>query len=335
MPPNPYLGRQPRSDTSNGHHHLSLSIAKDIVTPMIQSLLLSLWVLGIGSAASACAPPADYVPIAQQPQQSLLYKTVSCAGEEDYIFGTFHTSDAQIIEGVIHILPYLEKATHAYFEILPSADDATTATRYMLLPADHAGLDIVLGADYFARLSALLQKHQPEAAQFISRYTPWAASLLLQVSMIDMSGEVMDNWLQRKARSFDITIHALETMESQFNAFMSLSQTQQLTMLRDTIDTFDALLVMNEQLVTLYKARDLKAIQRLGDDAFDAMPDSAIATLLRDALITKRNHAMVVAIDEAARKATIFTAVGALHLSGKDGILQLLEDKGYRIYPIQ
>ena len=53
-----------------------------------------------------------------------------------------------------------------------------------------------------------------------------------------------------------------------------------------------------------------------------------------DALIVNRNKDMANSIDSLSKTGSLFAAVGAAHLSGKLGIIQLLIDKGYTLTPI-
>ena len=50
--------------------------------------------------------------------------------------------------------------------------------------------------------------------------------------------------------------------------------------------------------------------------------------------ITVRNHRMLVSLLEAMRSGTVFTAIGALHLPGEQGLISLLRKKGYRLRPM-
>jgi len=52
------------------------------------------------------------------------------------------------------------------------------------------------------------------------------------------------------------------------------------------------------------------------------------------ALIIDRNYIMTRSIDSLARQGSLFSAVGAAHLAGKEGILQLLRNKGYTVNPV-
>ena len=53
-----------------------------------------------------------------------------------------------------------------------------------------------------------------------------------------------------------------------------------------------------------------------------------------DALIVNRNKIMANSIDELIKKGSLFSAVGAAHLAGKEGMIELLRGKGYTVTPI-
>lgn len=53
-----------------------------------------------------------------------------------------------------------------------------------------------------------------------------------------------------------------------------------------------------------------------------------------DALIINRNKVMTKSIDSIAKTGSLFSAVGAAHLGGNEGIIALLRQKGYTVKPI-
>ena len=53
-----------------------------------------------------------------------------------------------------------------------------------------------------------------------------------------------------------------------------------------------------------------------------------------DALIVNRNKIMTNSIDSIAKTGSLFSAVGAAHLAGNDGMIELLRRKGYTVKPI-
>ena len=54
----------------------------------------------------------------------------------------------------------------------------------------------------------------------------------------------------------------------------------------------------------------------------------------RDQLLIRRNHKMAFRMDSLARTRSIVFAVGAAHLPGQEGLLQLLQSRGFRVEPV-
>ncbi|EPF95860.1 hypothetical protein L258_01834 [Brucella abortus 84-0928] len=53
--------------------------------------------------------------------------------------------------------------------------------------------------------------------------------------------------------------------------------------------------------------------------------------LFQKVILTDRNHLMVDRATPLLEKGGVFLAIGALHLPGKEGVVELLRQKGYRL----
>ena len=82
----------------------------------------------------------------------------------------------------------------------------------------------------------------------------------------------------------------------------------------------------NEALNTYYREKDVVMI--------DSLYRMSVSKRAHELLITGRNYIMTKSIDSLARQGSLFAAVGAAHLGGKKGIIQLLRDKGYKVEPV-
>lgn len=82
----------------------------------------------------------------------------------------------------------------------------------------------------------------------------------------------------------------------------------------------------NDALNTYYREKDVVMI--------DSIYRLSVSKRAHDLLITGRNYIMTKSIDSLAKQGSLFAAVGAAHLGGKKGIIQLLRDKGYTVMPV-
>lgn len=69
-------------------------------------------------------------------------------------------------------------------------------------------------------------------------------------------------------------------------------------------------------------------------DMLDSLMVLSSPPAIMEAMLYKRNYIMVKSIDSLVKKGSLFAAVGAAHIPGKKGIVELLREKGYTVNPI-
>lgn len=82
----------------------------------------------------------------------------------------------------------------------------------------------------------------------------------------------------------------------------------------------------NQALLDYYRDKNL--------DMLDSLYTLATPGNYLKALILDRNLVMAKSIDSIARKGSLFAAIGAAHLPGRDGVIELLRKKGYVLTPV-
>lgn len=92
-------------------------------------------------------------------------------------------------------------------------------------------------------------------------------------------------------------------------------------------------------LVKMFKNKNyMEVIKQYYREKDIVMLDSlfrlAMSKKAHDLFITNRNATMAKNLDSLARKGSVFSAVGAAHLAGNHGIINLLRRKGYTVTPI-
>lgn len=286
-------------------------------------------------AISACQPtlPVDYVPIERRYRKGLIFRIDGCAGAlPSYLLGTMHHDDPAFAHIIAEAERLIEETRASGFEYIEDPHSQQVALQYMLLPStDSNGIRSLLTAQEYATLTQIITTRTPIPEQVINRLRPWAAALLMQYPKPKGDGIALDSRLQQYAISHGKTLFGLETPEQQYDIFANLPADMQLRMLKDGIREIDEIDKSNELLGQAYVARDLRNIHRLAQDSFANMKDQKLAFYMRQNLIQRRNVIMANGMLQRLPEGSQFTAVGALHLFGKGGVLDLLESKGYRI----
>lgn len=280
---------------------------------------------------------ANYTPIAERQAQHLLYVVHDCKNPPSYVFGTIHLDDEKVTQAAKPAFDALTKAQRVFFEIQNDKRNQQDTVALMVLPPqEKRTLSAIIGAADFGKLTRSIHATQPGfPVALLERYRPWAASILVQLPAPTADNIHLDDRLQHEATRLSKEVLGLESPQSQMAVFNDMPEPQQVTMLRDTLNNIDTLRAQNETLKALYIRSDLRGIARLGDDAFSEISNAKIRFHLRDSLIYKRNRTMVKTLQPYLAQGGNFVAIGALHLPGEQGVLQLIEKSGYYIWPAE
>lgn len=137
----------------------------------------------------------------------------------------------------------------------------------------------------------------------------------------------IDMHFMKKARNYK-KIRSLETMDEQLKIFLDIEDADLLLQ-----DSFHALETVEEEMdamVSAWKQGDEKAMQKLLFD--DVVKENAAIISLYEQLYFQRNIKMTGSIKSYLKqKGRYFIVVGAGHLIGDKGIVQLLRDAGYQV----
>ena len=156
---------------------------------------------------------------------------------------------------------------------------------------------------------------------------PWAAYLTMSYPA-DM-GIILDQRLLRLALEAGLDTMGLESMLEQGGLFNSFSLDDQVRLLTDAVCHRALLEADFAKMISLYTEEDLAGLSSYGQRY--SFSDNSLYETLTERLLTRRNRIMVERMQAALETGNAFIAVGALHLSGEEGILALLERRGFEI----
>ncbi|MFZ1983104.1 MAG: TraB/GumN family protein, partial [Desulfatitalea sp.] len=201
-----------------------------------------------------------------------------------------------------------------------------------MLLTDGSDLEALLGATLFRQVNkAMTDYGLPETA--VRNLKPWAVMALL--SMPKPSPDpILDLVLRERAVTAGKPTAGLETAQEQLAVFNGLSMPDQIALLKMTLAQLPALPRMFEQLIQAYAADELKFITNIAEEYQGSGDTEAVQRFTRR-LNDERNQRMVVRMTPYLQQGNSFIAVGALHLAGPAGLLQLLRERGFIVTSIR
>ncbi len=212
-------------------------------------------------------------------------------------------------------------------EVIPDAN-AILHSMVTMVYTDGRTLKEVAGPElYRETVEAMLARGMTEQA--IRDFKPWAVVTLLSVPPAE-TGEFLDMRLYRDAQEVDKRVVGLESIDEQLEVFEHLSESDQIALLRETLQSLDQLPVVFERLLETYLQRDLSELLRLSDLYLGA-GDPQLAQRFRSAALDVRNRRMAERMLELLGEGGYFIAVGALHLPGEGGVLERLRAAGCEV----
>jgi hypothetical protein len=125
-------------------------------------------------------------------------------------------------------------------------------------------------------------------------------------------------------------VYGLETLQEQLDLFDTMPEADQIALLRDAVDNFQQLDTLHAELLAAYKQRDLGKLLTIYEASM-RVGDQRLAEDFQLRLIDERNQRMAERMQPYLQQGKAFVAVGALHLPGKDGLLERLQQQGYTL----
>jgi len=247
-----------------------------------------------------------------------------------YFFGTMHMlcpEDAKLSKGMLQLL---DRVKQLYFEV--DMDDMTQLFGSLKAMNMRNGTQLkeLLTEEEYKRVKAYFETKSPLPFSMIENYKPMLLSGLIEEQGLPCkSTNGMELVILEESNKRNLAVSGLETMEFQAGLFDSIPYKEQAEELVKAIDSIHVENGEVDSLLQTYRKQDLKMIEQLTNSG------QGEEGKYLDLLLYKRNRNWASQFDAIAAKGSTLFAVGAGHLPGKEGVLELLRKKGYTLTPIK
>jgi uncharacterized protein YbaP (TraB family) len=257
----------------------------------------------------------------------LLWRIERAGSSPSYLFGTMHTDDPGVVNLAAPVRQAFDQADAVTLEVTLDVQSLLDLAQALLLN-EGGTLDALLDAALYARaVEAMAGQGIPDS--MVARMKPWAVAVTLMTPPTE-TGVVLDQVLYQKALADGKPVDGLETVAEQVGLFDSLTLEEQIELLQDTLDHLPEIERMLDEVRQAWLQRDLARLVEI-NAAILRDSDPQFAATFNQRIILDRNHRMVERMQARLRAGGRFIAVGALHLPGREGLLELLEQRGYRL----
>jgi uncharacterized protein YbaP (TraB family) len=253
--------------------------------------------------------------------------------QPSYIFGTMHTSDARVFNFSKELMPAFEKSKAYAMELDPSKAFNLGIVSKLMMGKGYSLKKMIPETEYRFLDSVISKTYGFKLAMFDNVAPVFVMTLYESASMgldesKDEKTEVLDLYFYKKAKKAKKKIIGIETVDEQLDALNALTYEEQVEMVVEEVRYGNEHSDAGNDLMRFYIEGQLDSLSQY--DAQMQMPEKYYASL-----VTNRNKKMAERIGAFIKLQPVFIAVGALHLPGALGVIELLRQQGYKVEPIK
>jgi uncharacterized protein YbaP (TraB family) len=251
-----------------------------------------------------------------------------------YIFGTMHMICANDIELSDSLKKAIANADNVYLELdMDNIWEMFGAMMHMNMKGDTTLSDLLTAADY-KKVKDFFKGHSSMLPfAMMEKFKPMLIeSLIMEQAAPCDNMVVMEKLVMDQAGKSNVDVKGLETFDYQLGIFDKIPyklQAQQLVKMIDDADSGKANDVDEIKILTdAYRKQELSKMDELTKE------DPTIGGFA-DILLYDRNANWVKKLQQLMPGNSLVIAVGAGHLPGKKGVLNLLREAGYKVEPVK
>ena len=264
-------------------------------------------------------------------EKSFLWRVRSNTGTT-FIFGSVHMAKPDVYPLPLKIQESFTKSNILALEADPAKATEPDVQQRMIKAAFYTGDDMlqqhVSKKTYELAARTMQQIGLPITTFYKAK--PWFLALTIEALELRRLGYDLENGLDlhfAKEAKGKKKLVELESFDKQINLLNGFTDRQQDQFLFYTLKDLESLPTMIETLMHAWRTGDMETMETLVTQTVRDYPE--IGPVF-DMLIYRRNRNMAEKIEQFLQSGdTVFVVIGAAHLVGKEGIIELLKKKGY------
>lgn len=276
--------------------------------------------------------------------RAVLWRIEDGAAAPSHLFGTVHLTDDRVNALSANVRAALAGAKRVALEIADLSPQGMAAAvaglRELVMFSKGRRLDDLLGGEELEIARSALQS-TGIPRQMTGSFRPWLVTLSLAVTPCERNRAAsglapLDMRLADTAKRRGIPVVGLETLEDQLRAMASVPEADQLQVLRVSLKYHDRSADLMETMIQRYLERDIGSMWPFQIElARQAGLAPETFTTFEHQMIGVRNARMRDAAVPLLREGGAFIGVGALHLPGRLGLVEMLREAGYTLTAVE
>lgn len=274
---------------------------------------------------------------------SIFWKIEKPGVPTSWLMGTMHVSDPRVLKMPSGADQALRQAKTIVVESAEVLDDKKAMAGLLAKPdltmfTDGTTIDKLLSAADLATLQdGLKARGVPLAA--VSRMKPWMLMSFVSLPACEMARKAdntafLDKQIAVNAAAEGKQVKGLETFQEQLSTLAAIPMDMHMKSLIETIRLGSKLDDIFETMTDLYLSGQAGLTVPFLKSVSPEENDDATYGEFEELVVRRRNHTMAERAAPILAEGGAFIAVGALHLQGEEGLVELFRKQGYTVTSI-
>ncbi|MFO7823634.1 MAG: TraB/GumN family protein [Cyclobacterium sp.] len=244
--------------------------------------------------------------------------------KSSYLFGTIHLICEQDYLMSERVSNKLAQANALVLEI--DMDDPSLQMTMMANIYNEDGQKITdfLSEEEYQEIRTFLKERTGMDMDMLKTMRPMVLMSLIYPNLLECETKAFEKELMDLAKASDIEIMGLESVNDQLSLFELIPLEEQYRSFYTYADNLEKGKKEFKKLIESYKEEDISALLQL-------VSESPEYKDYQEVLLDQRNLNWIDPMALMMKKGSMFFAVGAGHLAGDSGLIQLLKKEGYSV----
>ena len=256
--------------------------------------------------------------------------------KSSYLFGTHHWVEAEVaieIPGVFRVFNDCDVVVSEFVDETNGNNPEEMQRKILTVAQMELSLHDLLNAEEALLVDSALNAEMGLSLADMQYFRPSMLTMIYEMAVaerINKNEMAIDAYFQVAAAELGKRVCGLETLDKQLDImFRSKSLEQQTKQLVETIRNASGTKNGVNEIDSLYKSEDLEALYEV------LVKCENMTEAEKFLLVDERNRDWMPVIEKYIKADACFIAVGALHLPGKEGLINLLQKAGYKVKAVK
>jgi uncharacterized protein YbaP (TraB family) len=265
---------------------------------------------------------------AADPAESLLWK-ISGNGIEkpSYLYGTMHMICQQDVRGTGQLSALIKEVDQLVLELDFDDQNMLAQVQKLMMMPDQELSDLLPESE-FLQVKQFFADSLGYDINLLKNFKPFFLTSMLMPKMMGCQPVAMEIILTQLAQKEQMEILGLETVDEQMAAVDQIGNKEMASQVAEMISNYAEEKQRLLDFQQMYRDGKLSELQKAMKSYFSDTPE------FEAIMIDDRNLDWIPEIVEMLTSKASLIAVGAGHLPGEKGVIELLKAKGYTLTPV-